>query len=161
MADLIAAKLAAAKAIADKLKKRTRDPSSDELDPVEAAVQAALAGSVSNKQPRYEDMLATPNADGAYEEHIMIPNGIVGYVIGRGGENIKHIQGTTGAHMQIQKEHEMAPGSNLRRVTLIHTDHAAVTMAKALVVKMVDERCVCVCVCVYCMCVVICEPCSH
>ena len=47
---------------------------------------------------------------GEIEETITVPNGVIGYVIGRGGESIKNIQSVTGCNVQIQREQDMAPG---------------------------------------------------
>jgi hypothetical protein len=44
------------------------------------------------------------------EEQIGVPNGIVGFIIGRGGESIASMQARTGCKVQIQKENEMQPG---------------------------------------------------
>ena len=46
------------------------------------------------------------------EEQIGVPNGIVGFIIGRGGESIASMQARTGCKVQIQKENEMQPGKD-------------------------------------------------
>jgi KH domain len=51
------------------------------------------------------------------EEQIGVPNGIVGFIIGRGGESIASMQARTGCKVQIQKENEMQPGT---QVTFFH-----------------------------------------
>jgi hypothetical protein len=45
-----------------------------------------------------------------YQLEIRIPNSMVGLVIGKGGEHIQKMQGTTGAQVQISKESDMRPG---------------------------------------------------
>jgi len=49
------------------------------------------------------------------EEQIGVPNGIVGFIIGRGGESIASMQARTGCKVQIQKENEMQPGKRCNR----------------------------------------------
>ena len=43
------------------------------------------------------------------EAKIGIPNGVVRFIIGRGGMSITSMQRRTGCPLQIQKEHEMSP----------------------------------------------------
>lgn len=56
--------------------------------------------------------------DGEALVELHVPNHLVGYLIGKGGENIQKIQFQTGAHMQIAKESDMRPGDTLRQVVL-------------------------------------------
>ena len=55
---------------------------------------------------------------------IKVPHTIVGFVIGKGGENISRMQGQTGGRIQVQKENEMQPGETMRNVTLTGTPEA-------------------------------------
>jgi transcription antitermination factor NusA-like protein len=74
------------------------------------------------------------------EEKIGIPNGVVGFVIGRGGESIASMQRRTGCRVQIQKEHEMAPGTSMRVITLTANDASAISDCRAIIEGMVRER---------------------
>ena len=74
------------------------------------------------------------------EEKIGIPNGVVGFVIGRGGESIAAMQRRTGCRVQIQKEHEMAPGTSMRVITLTANDAGAISDCRAIIEGMVRER---------------------
>lgn len=74
------------------------------------------------------------------EEKIGVPNGIVGLIIGRGGESITSMQRRTGCRVQIQKEHEMAPGTTQRVITLTATTAEAIAQCRAIIEGMVKER---------------------
>ncbi|KAF6160580.1 hypothetical protein GIB67_019520 [Kingdonia uniflora] len=54
-------------------------------------------------------------------KRIEIPNGKVGVIIGRGGENIKYIQTQSGAKVQIIKDADVDPYSQTRDVELTGT----------------------------------------
>ena len=51
-------------------------------------------------------------------EKMYVPNGVVGLIIGRGGDQLQRLQSASGATCQIQKEYEMAPGETKRMITL-------------------------------------------
>ena len=74
------------------------------------------------------------------EEKIGVPNGIVGLIIGRGGESITSMQRRTGCRVQIQKEHEMAPGTTQRVITLTASTVEAIAQCRAIIEAMVKER---------------------
>ena len=74
------------------------------------------------------------------EEKIGVPNGIVGLIIGRGGESITSMQRRTGCRVQIQKEHEMAPGTTQRVITLTASTAEAIAQCRAIIESMVKER---------------------
>lgn len=74
------------------------------------------------------------------EEKIGIPNGVVGFIIGRGGESIASMQRRTGCRVQIQKEHEMAPGTAQRVITLTASTAEAIAECRAIIENMVRER---------------------
>ena len=74
------------------------------------------------------------------EEKIGVPNNIVGLIIGRGGESITSMQRRTGCRVQIQKEHEMAPGTTQRVITLTATTPEAIAQCRAIIEGMVKER---------------------
>lgn len=74
------------------------------------------------------------------EEKIGVPNGVVGFIIGRGGESITSMQRRTGCRVQIQKEHEMAPGTAQRVITLTASTAEAIAACRAIIENMVKER---------------------
>lgn len=74
------------------------------------------------------------------EEKIGVPNGVVGFIIGRGGESITSMQRRTGCRVQIQKEHEMAPGTAQRVITLTASTAEAIASCRAIIESMVQER---------------------
>mmetsp|Transcript_23077 Transcript_23077/g.33798 ORF Transcript_23077/g.33798 Transcript_23077/m.33798 type:complete len:609 (-) Transcript_23077:193-2019(-) len=57
-------------------------------------------------------------SDGEAMIELKVPNHLVGYIIGKGGENIQRMQMQTGVHVQIAKESEMKPGDTTRNVVL-------------------------------------------
>ena len=59
-----------------------------------------------------------------YQVEIHVPNGVVGTIIGKGGETTKRIQAVTGTHVQIAKESEMKPGDTHRCITVKGTPDA-------------------------------------
>jgi len=74
------------------------------------------------------------------EETIHVPNGMVGYLIGRGGETITSLQAQTGCKVQIQKEHELKPGQTHRVITLQATSQSSIDECRARIEKLVAER---------------------
>jgi polyribonucleotide nucleotidyltransferase len=78
--------------------------------------------------------------DEVIEEKIGIPNGFVGYIIGKGGESITNMQRKSGCRVQIQKEHEMEPGTTQRIITLTGATPEAVRMCRSIIEEMVQER---------------------
>lgn len=75
-----------------------------------------------------------------FEEQIGVPNGLVGYIIGRGGESISSMQARTGAKVQIQREAEMAPGATQRVITLSGTTKQAIDACRSIIERMVQDR---------------------
>jgi far upstream element-binding protein len=74
------------------------------------------------------------------EEQIGVPNGVVGFIIGRGGESISSMQARSGARVQIQKEHEMAPGQTQRVITLTASSKESIDACRDIIQGMVQER---------------------
>lgn len=74
------------------------------------------------------------------EEQIAVPNGVVGFVIGRGGETISSLQAKSGAKIQIQKEHEVPPGQGHRVITLIAQTKEAIDSCRTMIEAMVQDR---------------------
>jgi len=118
-------------------RQRTEDPSQVALDPSLLVQPPQQLGYTGPTGPCGDGFI---DSEGLYEEILPIAASCVGYVIGRKGENIKHIQATTQVNMQIQKTEDMRPGSGTRDVSFKHRDQAAVKMARDMVVKMVKER---------------------
>lgn len=81
----------------------------------------------------------TPGAE-VIEEKIGIPNGFVGFIIGKGGESITSMQRKSGCRVQIQKEHEMEPGSTQRIITLTGSTQESISMCRGIIEDMVQER---------------------
>jgi far upstream element-binding protein len=115
--------------------------------------QLAVVGSSkdggSGYQPKPVAQLIGLNGGGHYgpaagsdgiEEKIGIPNGFVGYIIGKGGESITSMQRKSGCRVQIQKEHEMEPGTTQRIITLTGAAPEAVSMCRGIIEEMVQER---------------------
>ena len=82
----------------------------------------------------------SPGNDQFVEEKIGVPNGVVGYLIGRGGENIISMQRKSGCKVQIQKEHEMEPGSRQRVITLTADNRDGIDSARGIIEAMVQEK---------------------
>jgi far upstream element-binding protein len=74
------------------------------------------------------------------EEQLGVPNGVVGYIIGRGGENITSMQAKTFCKVQIQKEHDMAPGQTQRVITLTAASKDSIDQCRGMIEQMVAER---------------------
>lgn len=79
------------------------------------------------------------SAPGAVTDILPIPTGMVGWVIGKGGENIRDIQARTGASVQVQRESEMLPGETERKVS-IAGQPGSVAAAKAIISTMIETR---------------------
>ncbi len=60
---------------------------------------------------------------------ITVPSGLVGGVIGKGGETVRALQARSGATIQIQREADAAPGAPEREIYL-SGDATAVALAK-------------------------------
>jgi far upstream element-binding protein len=123
-------------------------------DPVKAQEEKdkQLKGlnSSSGYQPKpVAEILGLNGAGGHYgpgegaeviEEKIGIPNGFVGYIIGKGGESITSMQRKSGCRVQIQKESEMEPGTTQRIITLTGATPESVSMCRGIIEEMVQER---------------------
>lgn len=81
----------------------------------------------------------TTNSDGESSIELQIPNHLVGFLIGKSGENIQKLQRDTGAHCQIAKESDMRPGETMRSVVLTGSE-GGVREAKRLVDELVQEK---------------------
>ena len=112
-----------------------------------ASVAALIHGSHNNNNNNNmalpADKLAAALLHGsaaAVNKEIHVPNGLVGYLIGRGGENIARMQALTGCKVQIQKEHELQPGQTFRVITLSAATEEAVEECEQLIQETVQER---------------------
>ena len=81
-----------------------------------------------------------PGSTTVVEEKIGVPNGVVGYIIGRGGESIISMQRRSNCKVQIQKEFEMEPGSTQRVITLTADSREAIDAARGIIEAMVKEK---------------------
>lgn len=70
---------------------------------------------------------------------LKVPNGMVGLIIGKGGENVQRMQAQCGVHVQIAKESEMRPGETHRTV-ILRGSADGVEEAKAQIEEMIEER---------------------
>lgn len=113
------------------------------------ALVSAGSGGASTYTPKPVAQLLGLNGAGHYgpvaggeviEEKIGIPNGFVGFIIGKGGESITSMQRKSGCRVQIQKEHEMDPGSTQRIITLTASTQEAISMCRGIIEDMVLER---------------------
>jgi len=100
-------------------------------------------GSTAAESTTTSALVAVNNAEltTLHEEHIYCPNGIVGYIIGRGGEAITSMQRRMGCKVQIQKEFEMqSENRKERKITLIATDPSQIEACKSIIMDMIEER---------------------
>jgi predicted RNA-binding protein YlqC (UPF0109 family) len=75
-----------------------------------------------------------------FNEDIEVPNGMVGFVIGRGGETIASLQAQTMCKVQIQKEFELKPGQTFRTITLSAATKESLEECKARIEAMIQDR---------------------
>ncbi|KAL3923869.1 MAG: hypothetical protein SGILL_001393 [Bacillariaceae sp.] len=119
--------------------------------PYRSDTMAASASNQSGYRPATVAQLISGNAnalnptmgaspDELMEEVIHIPNGVVGFIIGRGGETISSLQARTGCKVQIQKEHELQPGQTHRVITLQATSKGAIDQCREMIESMVQDR---------------------
>jgi far upstream element-binding protein len=74
------------------------------------------------------------------EETIDVPNGVVGFLIGRGGETISSMQARSGCKIQIQKEHDLQPGQTHRVITLQAGTQESIDQCRGMIESMVQDR---------------------
>ena len=116
------------------------DPNSNN-NPLVGAPAVAAAFGLGYAPTEHQTKLQTAAASGQLEtENIGVPNHLVGYVIGRGGESITKMQRETGCRVQIQKEHEMAPGATNRVITLSSTSSDAIDACRQIIEGMIQEK---------------------
>lgn len=76
----------------------------------------------------------------AVTKEIRVPNGVVGFLIGRGGETIANLQAQSACKMQIQKEFEVQPGQTDRVITLSAATEEAIATCESRIMAMVEQR---------------------
>lgn len=81
----------------------------------------------------------TSGSGDAVEEVVTVNKDIVGFIIGRGGENIRHLQDSNGVNVQIQKDFEAGPGVSTRDIT-VKGAKPGVERAVAMIKEMLEER---------------------
>lgn len=69
---------------------------------------------------------------------ISVPNGVVGFIIGRGGEHISSMQARTGAKVQLEKE--SAGNAAMRKITISAPTQTAIDECKDIIETMVREK---------------------
>ena len=84
----------------------------------------------------YQD-IPMAKEDDPYEE-MYVPNSMVGTIIGRGGEKIRELQIMSGASIQMQREIEMEPGQEGRRLTM-RGSKESIEKAKELIQQTMEE----------------------
>lgn len=77
---------------------------------------------------------------GFLQEVIGVPNTLVGFLIGKGGENIASMQARTQCKVQIQKEVELLPGQVDREITLQANTQQAIDACKRIIEKIIADR---------------------
>ncbi|KAG7346946.1 KH domain containing protein [Nitzschia inconspicua] len=100
---------------------------------------ATVAQLISNN-PNVLNPTLGVSPDELLEETINIPNGVVGFIIGRGGETISSLQARSGCKVQIQKEHELQPGQSNRVITLQASSQESIDTCREMIESMVQDR---------------------
>lgn len=127
--------------LAESIAARAADALAAAMNPAAAAAPAPSAGYTPAPVAQLIGQGANPAAAGVYgpggtgetfEEQIGVPNGVVGFIIGRGGESITNMQARSGCRVQIQKEHEMTPGQTQRVITLTSSSKESIDMCSTL-----------------------------
>ena len=85
----------------------------------------------------YQD-IPMAKEDDPYEE-MYVPNSMVGTIIGRGGEKIRELQIMSGASIQMQREIEMEPGQEGRRLTM-RGSKESIEKAKELIQQTMEDQ---------------------
>jgi len=88
----------------------------------------------------YHHSTSSSDADGGITEVLVVPNGLVGRLIGKGGETIARLQQMSGARMAICRENEMPPGMQGKRNVTLSGNAEAVANLKSRVQDLIDEE---------------------
>jgi predicted RNA-binding protein YlqC (UPF0109 family) len=123
------------------------DPYAGALTPVTKRFNGTVESTTSYRPATVAQLIAgstgpTFSADDGplIEETIHVPNGLVGFIIGKGGETITMLQARTGAKVQIQKEQDLQPGQTHRVIILQATEQEPIDRVRRMIEKMVEER---------------------
>jgi len=102
-------------------------------DPQEALrLKDAQLRNLADEKSTNDGGTTNNNSGGGIGFQMRVPNHLVGYVIGKGGENIHRMQSLSGGRVQIQKETEMQPEETHRIVTLTGTNEAVEDMKQRI-----------------------------
>eukprot|EP00977_Amphora_coffeiformis_P016472 scaffold5108_cov172-Amphora_coffeaeformis.AAC.21 len=82
----------------------------------------------------------TENQGPWIESSVEVPTGLVGYIIGKGGENVARLQAQTGARLQIQRETELLPGQTTRTISVSAPTEQAADDCKRFIENIVAEK---------------------
>ena len=124
-----------------KLAKEAPKEGRDDVDP---NLQLAKIEPSSNYRPASVALMIGGNVGIANEadlhltDTILVPNSVVGFIIGRGGDNITRMQMQTGAKVQVEKD--LQPGQTQRVITLKASNQQALDDVKKMVQALVDDR---------------------
>ena len=102
-------------------------------DKVKAEQLQSLSGGISASYHQ----LPQPNENDPLEE-MFVPQNTVGAIIGRQGEKIRELQIVSGASIQMQRDIEMQPGQQGRRLTIRGTKEK-IEKAKELINKTIED----------------------
>ena len=72
-------------------------------------------------------------ADGCFNKQILIPDSMIGSILGRGGRTLTEIQGLSGTSIRISQRGEYMPGTRSRIVTIRGPNAQAVWHAECLI----------------------------
>ena len=75
---------------------------------------------------------ANSGSDSSNSTTMRVPHMFVGFVIGKGGENIQRMQSQTGGKVQVQKESEMIFGEPMRVITLSGSPDAVAELRRRI-----------------------------
>lgn len=75
-----------------------------------------------------------------YEENVPCPVGVVGFVIGKGGENILSMQARTGAKVQVQREADSSSSTTHKNIQVGAATREALEECKKLIRKIIEEK---------------------
>jgi len=71
---------------------------------------------------------------------VEVPNGpAVNYIIGARGATVSSLEGASECRIDVQKVHDMVPGSQFRKITIIHSNAANRAYCEQLIRAKVDE----------------------
>lgn len=101
-----------------------------------SAYRPATVAQLISNNPIHNAM----NSGDLIEEAVNVPNGVVGFLIGRGGETISSMQARSGCKVQIQKEHELVPGQTNRVITLQAATQESIDQCREMIESMVEDR---------------------